>query len=627
MNGAKLTLGLVGIGAVASLALGRRGSPSAPPMLPLSPERRRTFSRWAQAYTKWFNGLLIKPFPHRDRAWAEENGLDGHLGSGKHRSVFAVPEGALKFEDVGTLKNKYPRNHVSNLAEAKAWDEATPAMRRALVPVLAHAEDGSWLLMERAEPLKKAEPFSPEIIAIAQCGLTDLIRDNRSTDGRLLDYGDVPDKAAWQACLDREREHDRAVGSRSALGRAPSKKLVHIVSRPALAALWRDRKQGATGELVAWVEIAKGAGPSYRTGLPIDSILDRLGDWSWSEGEAVAVERAHAELVLLQKHFNRIRFPLVVYRGLEVPPGKTVDTHDPGAHWTANRAVALAFAQGRHVSSHRERTGDESGKPVLLSGTLSGPHAVRWHETFRMYLDYTMDHAGDPEVAEEQLTAAIVRDVRVVPLQRSARAKGSRATIRAKAQRFEAMIDPSGIAHPVPPWSAVKARLIADGFTTDLDVGTTFSEIVAYALDTLAQKQPEERSRPATKTNATNLAWSWIQKQYDDFVASVGTFTDPLTLYREVTARRSSDIRIENIGIFWSWDPEAAEAYWGQKDRSHWLLVAHVAARHVDWMATTLANVRMPYEREVTLLPGSPVHLLRIRNDDGAEVVDAWGTA
>lgn len=421
--------------------------------------------------------------------------------------------------------------------------------------------------------------------------------------------------------------------------RKPStKKLVHIVSLPDLARIWRDREGGATGDLVAWVEVDLGAGPSYREGIPVDDLLDRMRDWAWGESDAIAVERCHEELVLLAKHFNRLRFPLTVYRGLEVYPKTIVDVQESGDHWTPNRAVALAFAEGRHQSSHRERTGDDGGEPVLLSGTISGPHAVRWRETFNGYFDYTVDHAGDPEVAEEQVATSLVHDVQIVPLpaprvpRRSRAKRGSRATVRATAQRFEAMVDGDGALLPlVPSWTAVRQRLLVDGFTVDSDLGTTFAEICVEALDTLKRKQPDAALLPApqrapTPKNAETLAWIWVKWRYESFVESAARFTDPLVLFREVTARDAADVRIDGVGLFWSWDPEAAEAHWA-RGGAHWLLVARVAARHVDWMATTVQNVRMPYEREITLYPGSPVHLLRIRGDAGVHVVDEMGTA
>jgi hypothetical protein len=565
----------------------------------------------------------------------------------------------------------------------------------------------------------------------------------------------------------------RRAGSRSEwaeLGRAglpvghtPSiKKLVHVVSLRELATLWRNREGGASGALVAWVEIALGAGPPYREGIPIDDVLDRMSDWAWGESDAIAVERCHEELVLLAKHFNRLSFPLTVYRGLEVHPRTIVDVQEPGDHWTPNRAVALAFATGRHQSSHRERTGDRGGEPVLLSGTISGPHAIRWRETFNGYFDYTVDHADDPEVAEQQVATSLVRDVQIIPittrkpskkragsctaiqipatlyhatlarkadaieraglqpstpatslwfdqasgfvyvagtpsaaasfveayleaigelngetdkdeiavfaidtsktdaglwqkdpfneypkivslrypvvippraLSRVPPGKAGSRTIRAKAQRFDAMIGDTGAILPrIPLWPAVQRHLKNDlQFETDSDYGTTFSDMVVEALDTLKRRQPEARNTPAsgrapTRQNAEILAWEWIQGRYDDFVASAARFTDPLVLYREVTAKRHADIRIDGLGAFWSWDPEAAEAHWS-RGGEHWLLVASVSARYVDWMATATANVTMPYEREITLIPGSPVLLLRIRNDAGVTVVDEWGTA
>ena len=78
----------------------------------------------------------------------------------------------------------------SNRDEARAWREASPAMRAHLVPVLAADPMGSWLVMERVKPLRSTQHIPRETMdALKGCGFLDLRRPNFAADGRLLDYG------------------------------------------------------------------------------------------------------------------------------------------------------------------------------------------------------------------------------------------------------------------------------------------------------------------------------------------------------------------------------------------------------------------------------------------------------
>lgn len=66
------------------------------------------------------------------------------MGSGLHRVVYPLDENTV----LKLAKEDYCRE--MNLREAELWQEE---QHPNLAPVLACAEDGSWLIMRRAEPI------------------------------------------------------------------------------------------------------------------------------------------------------------------------------------------------------------------------------------------------------------------------------------------------------------------------------------------------------------------------------------------------------------------------------------------------------------------------------------------
>lgn len=147
-------------------------------------------------------------YPHdRDaalREWASEHGV-AFLGAGMHRVVFRVPEGALKV----SLKPVWHDRMYGNLAEARVWSEAPLALRKHLVPVLAVAEDGAWLLQEyapttgRERTPKEQRSVDAMWKAMSRCGYMDFQGNNIADDGRLLDYGSAEYPEMWKKCVSR----------------------------------------------------------------------------------------------------------------------------------------------------------------------------------------------------------------------------------------------------------------------------------------------------------------------------------------------------------------------------------------------------------------------------------------
>lgn len=83
-----------------------------------------------------------------------------------------------------------------NLDEAAAYNGAGPEVRACLVPVLAHAQNGDWLIMEHVKPASMTSSSSPDTPCVRRLralGFLDLGEFNLAEDGRVLDYGEPVD--------------------------------------------------------------------------------------------------------------------------------------------------------------------------------------------------------------------------------------------------------------------------------------------------------------------------------------------------------------------------------------------------------------------------------------------------
>jgi len=90
-----------------------------------------------------------------------------------------------------------------------------------------------------------------------------------------------------------------------------------------------------------------------------------------------------------------------------------------------------------------------------------------------------------------------------------------------------------------------------------------------------------------------------------------------LRIYREVTATNIESIKLDPVGIYWSWEESVAEAHWGayQAGYREYLIVGEVDIDNVNWIETMYANsdLSSAEEREIRLILGSPVDVIEIR--------------
>jgi hypothetical protein len=96
-----------------------------------------------------------------------------------------------------------------------------------------------------------------------------------------------------------------------------------------------------------------------------------------------------------------------------------------------------------------------------------------------------------------------------------------------------------------------------------------------------------------------------------------------VTVWRAMTVTSSWLDHLEregkHLGIYWTWDPDAADTHWGDYSKTSKVLIeAEVPENGVDWEKTLITNVE-PFtgddEKEITLIKGVPLRILSIEMD------------
>jgi hypothetical protein len=96
-----------------------------------------------------------------------------------------------------------------------------------------------------------------------------------------------------------------------------------------------------------------------------------------------------------------------------------------------------------------------------------------------------------------------------------------------------------------------------------------------------------------------------------------------VTVWRAMTVTSSWLDHLEregkHLGIYWTWDPDAADTHWGDYSKTSKVLIeAEVPENGVDWGKTLITNIE-PFtgddEKEITLIKGVPLKILSVEMD------------
>lgn len=98
----------------------------------------------------------------------------------------------------------------------------------------------------------------------------------------------------------------------------------------------------------------------------------------------------------------------------------------------------------------------------------------------------------------------------------------------------------------------------------------------------------------------------------------IETFSPVTTgfIFRAIRAKNKESINTKDAGIYWTFDPNAPSAYWGDKDDGLFIIVAKAKDSDIDWLGTVEQYMKPQYaESEVRLKKGSSPKIVEIFDD------------
>lgn len=174
------------------------------------------------------------------------------------------------------------------------------------------------------------------------------------------------------------------------------------------------------------------------------------------------------------------------------------------------------------------------------------------------------------------------------------------------------------------------ARLLLD----DIKMNPSDSHMM-YLLDQGMEPYGEDGKVDETDPHFQEWLKDYVENRIGEaveYMASSFTMQNgEIVLYRMITAPvnwvEQGGLTTRPLGVFWSWDEQAAEAHWGEfnNDTQQYLIVASARVQDIDWATSIFANANPSYEdeREVRLNDGASVtfhHVYAIHNRKPVEV-------
>ncbi len=97
-----------------------------------------------------------------------------------------------------------------------------------------------------------------------------------------------------------------------------------------------------------------------------------------------------------------------------------------------------------------------------------------------------------------------------------------------------------------------------------------------------------------------------------------GRMSDFIEIWRAIGLRSGESLNEVSLGLSWTWDQRASEAY-NSPLATKGVVVVHgeVAKDDVDWPTTYALNILLPTEKEIRLAVGTDIELLDV---DGREI-------
>jgi hypothetical protein len=120
----------------------------------------------------------------------------------------------------------------------------------------------------------------------------------------------------------------------------------------------------------------------------------------------------------------------------------------------------------------------------------------------------------------------------------------------------------------------------------------------------------------------------WIdyeaEHKIESFISDISHYFKDgiITIWRVMTVSdkwlQSLPFDVKRLGMYWSYEEDAAEAHWG-RDNSHEIRIqTSVREEYVDWSQTINANIDLQIgedEKEITLFKNTPIRLEKLSVD------------
>ncbi len=139
-----------------------------------------------------------------------------------------------------------------------------------------------------------------------------------------------------------------------------------------------------------------------------------------------------------------------------------------------------------------------------------------------------------------------------------------------------------------------------------------FDHIFQYRIDN--DIDPYEDAASEDDIPEDYIKGFWIDRIEETYHNITWLFKDGHHIcYRMITAPETWTPN-DKIGIYWSWDKEAADAHWGNFDSNNkkWLIKASISKDNVDWPITIVYNTLSSYqdEKEIRIIDDSKVKII-----------------
>ncbi len=113
--------------------------------------------------------------------------------------------------------------------------------------------------------------------------------------------------------------------------------------------------------------------------------------------------------------------------------------------------------------------------------------------------------------------------------------------------------------------------------------------------------------------------WDYVSEQIENTYLRLRHLIrdGKIEVWRDITAPR--DFKLDpnrHPGIHWSWDPDAAQAHWGDFSDGNveWTIHGFVREQDIDWVRTIFQNVSPDFvdEKEITIKADAPVEIVSV---------------